>query len=293
MSGVGHIVVIPDCQMATDYEHSVFIEQIDYIIRQAPDLVVFTGDMTDTNLDATWVFVAAQLARLTAAGIKWVPVYGNHDYDWTSHATARVAGGDARLTAPAWIGGLKDAGALANSYTFVTLGGRQWLVLALEYSPTTATVAWANGIVAAHPTVPVILVTHAFLYRDGTRYDYATKGESQEYNPHSLLYQLTPSDGINDGEQLWQGLVLNHSNIRVVLSGHDVFATASRTDKRQDGTACHQIVQDYQEFIPNSWGLTREYRFDEVNQAIFAATYSASGKRYLVNAGSTFSLPMP
>jgi hypothetical protein len=42
---VGHLVVLPDTQMATSYEHSVFIEQIEYLIQSKPDLVLFTGDM--------------------------------------------------------------------------------------------------------------------------------------------------------------------------------------------------------------------------------------------------------
>jgi hypothetical protein len=249
---------------------------------------LFVGDMVNHDLDGEWSTLTGQLGRLTAAGIMWIPAMGNHDY--TPDGTRKTLVND-YISLP-WASGLKDPNHVENSYTFVTLSGRQWLVLVLEYAPRNATIEWANLIASSHPLTPIILVTHVFLYGDGTRYDWNSKGNTQLWNPHSgVLY--TPDEGINDGQELWTSLVKDNSNIKLVLCGHVIFGEARRTDVRLDGTTCHQIMCDYQEVPLNGAGFCREYYFDESNQQIFCRTWSTYQNCFRTGPNSSFYLQMP
>jgi hypothetical protein len=288
----GRVIVLPDVQNMTERDPVVLHYLFTHIINRNPDLVLFTGDMTQNNNSAEWARLAAETARLSVAGIKWLPVMGNHDSDSNRNSLVNTY-----LTAGPWVAGLMDANRVENSYGFVTLGGRTWLVLVAEYSPRTVVVDWLNQIATSHPSVPILFITHAYLYRDGTRYDWALKGASQTYNPHSPGLQYTPASGIHDGEELWQDFVLANSNVRLVISGHDFdnslagLACNLLTDARLDGTICHQIVQNYQEVYPYGCGYLREYHFDEVNQKMLCTTYSVLTRQFLPS--HTFYLPMP
>jgi hypothetical protein len=44
-----------------------------------------------------------------------------------------------------------------------TGGGRQWLVLALDWRTSTAGPAWARSVLDAHKTVPTIVTAHETL----------------------------------------------------------------------------------------------------------------------------------
>ena len=98
----------------------------------------------------------------------------------------------------------------------VAIGDTPWLLLALN-RPAQCGGDRANGVLKTNADKPAILVTHAYLYVDGTRYDY-TKTPPQAYDPHG--YNFTPLAGVNDGEQLWQNLIVGNENVKLVLSGH-------------------------------------------------------------------------
>ena len=58
-------------------------------------------------------------------------------------------------------GGLMKEGELENSYHLFSAGGRDWIVLALEWGPRDETVAWANEVLQKYPKRKAILITHA------------------------------------------------------------------------------------------------------------------------------------
>jgi Calcineurin-like phosphoesterase len=294
----GRVMLVPDNQHESQNYPQQLFDQMTYIIAQAPDLVIFIGDDIETNTVLTeWVAFQTAVAMLTAAGIKWVIASGNHDYNETDPG-ARVTSMNTYLTAGPWITGLYQAGHVENSYTLVTLMNQPWGVLCLEYSPRDATLAWANTIVQSYPNTRWIVATHAYLYSDGIRYDWLVYGTAQDANPNQDIYQQTPAEGINDGQQIWLKLIQNNTNIRLVVCGHvikpDSYNTqARRTDTRAGGTICHQVLQNYQEIPPNGTGWLRNYYFDEANGIILVNTYSPFVGNYSCNARDQFTLPMP
>jgi hypothetical protein len=270
----GTLICVGDPQYSVTNQKPLFEMQITWIIQNPPDIVLVMGDCTDDDSAASWTFFAAQMARLTAASIPWMISTGNHDYDSATGQIGlhplRTTNMNASLNPPAGAT-LYQPGHLENSYALLTLGGVTYCVVMLEWSPRTAVVAWANSILAAHSDKPAIVVTHAYLYTDGTRFDQALYGPEGQgaAGPHAAKYQTSPEQGIYDGQELWDALVNPNSNVRLVLSGH-VDVAARRNDVRLDGSHCIQILTDYQseEWFGNGWLVS--YDIDHSNRVVTA-----------------------
>lgn len=69
----------------------------DRILTLKPDVVLVTGDLTHNGELASHTFVAAQLQRLTSAGVQVLVVPGNHD---VNNPYARAFAGDSAVAAP-------------------------------------------------------------------------------------------------------------------------------------------------------------------------------------------------
>ena len=108
-----------------------------------------------------------------------------------------------------------------NSYHTFNANGEDWIAFALEWGPRDAVVQWADQVLSspAYTNHNAILVTHAYMYNDDTIYDWATKGSSQSWNPHSYGIQNLPG-GVNDGQELWDEFVKKHDNFKFVFNGH-------------------------------------------------------------------------
>jgi hypothetical protein len=170
-----------------------------------------------------------------------------------------------------WFRETFEAGHMDGNFVLADLGGQKWVVLSLEYGPRDAMLEWADRILREHADLPAIVVTHAYLYSDDTRYDHA-RAPYQEYNPHDLPLE----GGSNDGEEMWQKLISRHSNVRFVLSGHVTAddGTGRLTSTRADGTRCHQLLADYQVFGEGGDGFLRLMRFDPRTRKVQVQTYS-------------------
>ena len=127
---------------------------------------------------------------------------------------------------------------MENSFHKFSAGGRDFLVLGLEFGPRKDVVRWANEVVAIHPKHEAILITHAFIYFDDTRYNWKKFGAKQNWNPHAYGVAKTTGDDVTDGEELWDNLISKHENFILTLNGHVLgdglgrFASATPADRK-------------------------------------------------------------
>lgn len=222
-------VVLPDTQNYSQYFPGTYEAQIRWILRERDRrniaAVFHLGDVTNTNAPAEWE-VARRSMQMLDGRVPYFMVTGNHDYDPLGHSTSRDTPfieyfPVLKMSKEATFGGAYDKEPLRSDNTFhlFEAGGRKWLVLALEFGPRRDVVRWANEVVLKHPTRSVILITHAYLYSDGTRYDWNRKGMDQLWNPH--FYGVSKLEGGSmDGEELWEGLVSKHDNFALTINGH-------------------------------------------------------------------------
>ena len=160
-------------------------------------------------------------------------------------------------------------------------------MIVLQWAPTDAAIQWANGVLAKYPQRKAILVTHAYLYSDNTRYDFAKKGSSQHWNPHTY-----PCPGGNDGEELWQKLV-RKNNFVLTFNGHVLNGglgfLASKNDR---GAVVHQMLVNYQMRALGGEGYLRILEFLPDGKTVHALSYSPLYDKYLEDAGNQFSFEL-
>ena len=163
------------------------------------------------------------------------------------------------------------------------------LIFALEWGPRDAVVAWAEGVAAAHPDHTAVLVTHAYLYSDDTRYDWATRGSSQSWNPHTYGTASDPG-GTNDGEELWQGLVTRNGNFELTFNGHVLNdGVGYLRSTAQQGNSVHQMLFNAQ-FEPNAGnGWLRLIEFLPDGQTVRVKTYSPYLGQWRTDPANQFS----
>jgi hypothetical protein len=295
---VATVVVLPDTQYYASSFPSTFNDQSRWIASQKSALnigaVLHVGDIVDSDITQQWT-VASPALRALDNIVPFDVVPGNHDYSSADRKTT-INNYFAPSSMP-WITGTMTAGQIENNYMLVDLGPRRWLVVGIEFGARDAVVAWADKILKKYPNLPAILLTHGYLYADGNRYDiniggYDTQASKwQAWNPQ--YYGFTASAGINDGEAMYQKLVLPNSNVKMVVCGH-MTGYARRTDTRADGTTVHQMLSDYQwiRSSNNGYGYLRVIQLDYAAKKINVQTYSPTENAYMNDDANQFSLDL-
>jgi hypothetical protein len=313
------IAIIPDTQYSYYQAQPYFDSETRWIAdNHAAERIAFVlheGDIVDTAWDpGQWVSARASM-RLLDGKVPYVLAVGNHDVGSEQNKPRAILINDYFLDidvlkAP-YLGGLFEPGHVENGYYLLSGGGRTWLVLSLEWSPRPAVIAWANQVLTQHANLPAILLTHAYLYSDNTRYN--TLGRECRFFDidDSKCSDLEPPganpqcwnprcyDGYTDGadgQMLWDSLVSIHSNVFFVFSGHVAnpapYNNGRLTSTRPDGSVCHQIMADYQGDPLGGAGYFRLVRFwpdGTVRVRTFSA-YVAPEQAVLTDDGNQFTL---
>jgi hypothetical protein len=168
---------------------------------------------------------------------------GNHDY----RAEGTVIVRDTlmndyfppeKFARTSWFKGTFEPGHIEDSFAIVDAPGGPWLILSLEFGPRDAVLAWADAIAKRYSSLPAMVVTHAYLSADDTRYDHLSRPD-QTWNPHRYVSGRSAGD-VNDGEEVWRKLVARNDNVMFVLCGHDLGDGVGRlTSVRADGSKVH------------------------------------------------------
>lgn len=211
-----NIVLIPDPQHEVDSNSAVWEAQMQWIkdnyVAQDIQAVIGLGDNTNDRSAAHYAEAVVGWDLVDDTGLPYIVPVGNHDYDTyvpRSTATFETYFPVSRFSGKSWYGGAYNS-STANYYIKFTVNGHNYLVMALEFYPQVATVAWAQGILTANPTYDVIITTHAYLLPNGFR-----SVDKSLYGPE--LYGL---EADYSGEELWDNLIKSNSNIIAVVGGH-------------------------------------------------------------------------
>lgn len=214
------IIQVPDTQMEVSTTAGLLANRYQWIAdhRESDDIrfVVQTGDLVNWGVKEPVQFERASAATeiLDRNRIPYSYAIGNHDGAAVDVGGAAAPGDvyanlrDTRLfntTFPVSrfqdVGGVFEPGKMDNMYQTFSAKGTDWLVLSLEMWPRSEAIAWARGVVEAHPEHNVIINTHANVDGNGAR-------------PIAGMY------GSNDAQALWDQLGSQYANIRMILSGH-------------------------------------------------------------------------
>jgi hypothetical protein len=307
VSGSWTMVVLPDTQnyVASATNAPIFTQMTNWIVANKDErniqMVLHEGDITNNNVDVQWARAQASMDVLNGQ-VPYAIVPGNHDYGSDGSANVRTtlfnnyfSYSRNPLNDPGRGGTLRgwyESGKMENTYHLFTANDEKFLILNLEWGPRHSVVEWADDVVLAHPDRKLILLTHAYLYNDDTRYDWATKGSSQSWNPHSYGTASDPG-GTNDGQELWDKLVKKHGNFAMTFNGHvlnDQVGYLQSTGEQ--GNPVHQMLFNAQLDPRGGDGWLRLIEFLPDHQTVHVKTYSPFLNQWRTNLDHQFNLAL-
>ncbi|MFT4216797.1 MAG: PKD domain-containing protein [Micropruina sp.] len=293
------LVTIPDVQNYTyNNRQGTMVQQAQWVLDTRSQLntamVVGLGDLVSEEDNLTqWGHTSTAMKVMDDAGMPNTVVAGNHDFHEDTGAFTEYDQffPPSRYLNASWTPGTTRYGGYLgqnlfgpdpvdrrnmNNFALFSAGGRDWLVLNLEWEAPSYATDWAAKVLAAYPDRIAILVTHSFVGVNGLR-------------------RTTPErPGGTSANQLWTDFVSQQCQIKLVLNGHfhnGDAGEANRSDLNRCGEPVQQILSDYQSRANGGDGWLRYYTFDPVANTMTAHTYSPKLGTFETDADSQFTLP--
>ena len=235
------------------------VNRNNWLVKQKVSFATQTGDLVnwDTTDHRQMKMAKTGMNVLHKAGIPYSIAVGNHD------TMATGVGGSARDPKRTYqlqrdtrtfnasfkasdftrVGGVFEAGKVDNVYATYEAGGVKWMVLTLEFCARPAVVKWAKSVVASHPHHNVLISTHSYQSGNG-----GIDKSNQGY-------------GDTSGQQLFNQLVSQYPNVKMVFSGHVGKAAKARVDTGVKGNKIYSFLTTMHEATSNP------VRMMEVNPA--------------------------
>ena len=279
------LAVLPDTQFYSRYATSTessqyerhygsepYFAQTKWVADNAQKLnipfLIHLGDVVDqVGKPEQWKVADTAMQVLEVAKVPYSILAGNHDVvndiDYDASPTTgtdiqRVLANEPYLQ---WFGakrakrqstfGERDSTGF-HEYHIFRAQEQQFLVLSLSWRISDAGIAWARGVIASHPTLPVILVNHQLL-----------NIAPDAVSPLETGY----------GKMLWEKLIRDNDQIFMTLNGHH-HGGAHLTKTNDFGNAVEEMVVDYQMAYQGGNGRMRLYEFDLTNNQIKVLSFS-------------------
>lgn len=265
--------VLPDTQFYSRYSidqftprygTDPFATQTAWLADHADELnipfVAHLGDVVDrANVQNEWQAADRAMQTLDDADLPYSILPGNHDVldsgkrdtelDLANEPFNRWFGAP-RAAEQSTYGGSDPTG--LSQFHIFEAEGQQFMSLAISWNSSDATLAWAQSVLDAHPTVPVILSSHALI--------------------NVAADQMSPVETA-DSERMWDRLIRSNDQIFLTLNGH--FHGATRQVKQNDfGHDVHQVLMDYQMAYEGGNGYLGLFEFDLTNNTLSLETGS-------------------
>ena len=269
--------VIPDTQVevlrSTDTR---MVQRNQWLAQQDVAFAAQTGDLVnwDTSAHEQYARAKTGMTVLHDNGIPYTVAVGNHDTAATGVGGSAAPGHTPTLVRDTstlnryfsaadfgQVGGAFEPGKIDNVYATYQAGGKKWMVLTLEFCARQSVVEWARGVVASHPDYNVIVSTHYYLTGSA-----AIGGDNAGY-------------GATTPQYVYDRLVSQYPNIKMVFSGHVGYAQKSRVDTGVNGNKIYSFLTTFHE------GETNPVRMISVD----TAAKTVSSKIYAPYTSRTWS----
>ncbi|MFJ8186547.1 LamG-like jellyroll fold domain-containing protein [Streptomyces sp. NPDC096105] len=253
------LAVLPDTQYLFDADSAdpePLRATFRYLVNQRAEanvaFMTHLGDITEHGTRDE-IDLAADTFELIDGRIPYSVLAGNHDIasgdDQRGDSPYLDAFGPQRFASAPTFGGSSPDG--YNSYHLLHAAGRTWLILALDWRTSATGLRWAQGVLDAHPALPVVLTTHDLVWAD-----------------EDGVAQLS-----DNGRRLWDSFVRRNDQIFLALGGH--YWPPGRTVLKNDAdNDVHLHITNYQDRYYGGAGMIRLYHFDLVRNVVDVETFS-------------------
>ena len=282
------------------------------------------GDVTDWSHHTEWQLAMENITRMNGK----IPnniVRGNHDnattmsqyYTTKIYKNSVTTGEEYGFFDGRGIEGYNENA--LNAYQTITVGNVMYLMLSLDMGPCKAVVEWANEVIEAHPYHNVIITTHSYLQGDSSvgheNYPYMDAPKdcsATQYNPGGY-YGKGGEYGVDwdsrlqqhknageaylhqDASYMLNNLVKKHSNISMVICGHECSEYVRQISTTGDaGNTVLQFLVDgqlvdrqLQAAGEGHAGLVAMFYFSEDGKTVTTEYYSTIRNQYLHNDSNT------
>jgi len=219
-----YVVLLGDIQNYTTSNNGYLNKVVNWLLAsQAAGVhiktVIQLGDITNFNNTSDWNNFRQIMAPLEQS-IHVIYCTGNHDYGNNGTANVRETlfdGYENYADNSDYVASMQPQ-KFENSYFYLTLNKKQFLVLSLEFGPRDEVLQWADSIIKMNPQRMAVLVTHAYLYKNGERFDPTQLTNEHGLDPHS--FGLCKNEKVNDGDEIWEKIIYPNPNVRFVFCGH-------------------------------------------------------------------------
>ncbi|NEG88554.1 Ig-like domain-containing protein [Bifidobacterium aerophilum] len=240
------MAVIPDTQFYSRYSDSNFVPeygknpfdvQTQWIADHKNDFDIrFTtqlGDIVDQYWkDNEWQAADKAMKTLDDTNTPYSILPGNHDVtnadvndnqlDYKNEPFVKWFGPNRAQHVSTYQG--SDSTGMSQYHIFEA-EGQQFLVFAFAWRISDDTIAWAQKVLDAHPTLPAIVTTHDLL--------------------NIAADQVTPVDPILQQGELWNKFISQNDQIFLTINGH-FHGSTEKVRKNAHGKDVIQVLIDYQ-----------------------------------------------
>ncbi len=273
------MAVVGDTQILSAYHPEKMAALYDWIVAnkesQKIELVMGLGDITEYSADYEWAYAKQQIYKLNDV-VPYTIIPGNHDHYEngvfaTEHNDFSVAFDDGVYTNQ--LTGRMSNDNLNNTYKAITIGSHKYLIMCLDFIVTQEIIDWASSIITSYPDHKVIITTHSYMFNDNTTIDSKDLYPPTKYDKNAF-----------NGDMLWDALVKKHSNILMVLSGHDPCDTVVyRQDRGDNNNLVTQMLVDPQrlDFHLKGFGMVAMLYFSNDGETMTVRYYSTDRDTYV------------
>ena len=284
------IMIIPDIQYYTNNDNgSKYLASIidccnDWQMNIS--FILQTGDVTNNNLPSQWNNSFQYFFSKLPISVPVIFCLGNHDYGDNGSSNIRHSNMPNELTPfrdETMVGSLWD-----NYLRYVYLGGKKVVVISLEFAPRNEVLDWADNVIKENHDNPIIILTHAFLNNSGALYD-ATDNKCD--NQCSQKYYKMGSDYINDSKEIFDKIVYNNSNVKMIICGHSLsnnYIECLET-KNIYNENVYSIMVNYQHYTSGGAGYIGLLYY---NEGVFNLRSFNTVKKTYGNVDITFKLAL-
>jgi hypothetical protein len=246
------IVLFPDTQNESASYPDVYNSQTTWIANnKTAQNIVFASHLGDIVLTATstaqWVNADTAMDILDAGEVWYSVGPGNHDMGGYYNDYFGVT----RFTGKPWYGGHYGSDNY-NNYSLFSASGLDFILINLQWNPSTAMLNWADALLKLYDTRRGIVISHEILTTGG-----------------ALSSVGTP---------IFNALKDN-PNLFIMLCGHAGVAYLAQTG--DDGHTIHILETDYEGKKNGGNGYLRILTFSPVNNLIHATVYSPYDNTYI------------
>ena len=213
-----------------DEDHVIYRGMVDWVLGHRAEenikYVIHTGDIVNKGSDRyQWDYANAYMRLFEEAEMPYGVLAGNHDVNFTEYDYTWFGEyfGEDRFADKSYYGGSYENN--RGHYDLISANGIDFIILYMGWGIGDEEIEWMNETLQEFPNRIAILNFHEYLNAQGGRTE--------------------------EGEMLYQKVVLPNENVQMVLSGH-IHSSASKVDyidDDKDGTSDRKVLQmlsDYQ-----------------------------------------------